>query len=434
MSWSKHRPAPTLRSRVSGFGVLVIACWLVVLTVGFTVVLDAQLRQQADATLQDRAEAAATTVVRSPGGEIEVIETDADTALDAGIWVYDGSRPVERGSGPTSVQAAADHLATSPGSYDTTGSTRLYSARVVRDGTAIATVVASISLTAYEGAAGTAIAGTAVLAVMVIVGAYVVLRLAAARALRPVYAMSVQAAAWAADARPDRFGRHQRYRELDSLAGNLDALLDHLAAVLRHERQLSAELSHELRTPLSRIVSEAELLARSREDEGLAAIRASAQSMSMILETLLSSARAQYARLPGTCSLASVLDGLDVVADTVVIHADADVVGVDAAVAARIFAPIFDNARRYARTAITVDAARADGGITVDIHSDGRRIPEDLHERVFEPGFRAVPDDGHDGAGLGLPLTRRLARAVDGDVTILPTATGTTVRVVLPPG
>lgn len=434
MPWCERRRLPTVRSRVSAFGVLVIAAWLTVLTAGFGVVLHAVLRQQADATLQARAEAVASTVVRSADGRVGVVETDADTALDTGIWVYVGQRTVERSSGSTELQAAADLRAAAPGSYGTLDSTRLYSLPVARAGVPPATVVAAISLSVFDRATRAAVAGTSLLAALTIVGAYVVLRFAAARALRPVHMMSTQAATWSERARPDRFGQHQRYRELDALAHNLDALLDRLAAVLRHERQLSAELSHELRTPLSRIVGEVDLLGRTDDSEGAVAIRAAAESMGEILETLLTTAKIDNARLPGTCSLSAVLAELDRRTRTVAVRGDADTIGVGAAVTARILAPILDNAHRYARTAVAVDARRVPDGIAIDIADDGPRIAADLYERVFDPGFRAFPDDGHDGAGLGLPLARRLARAADGDVTVLPTATGTTVRVVLPPG
>jgi signal transduction histidine kinase len=435
MSLSERRRVPTLQSRISALGVTVIAGWLIALIVGFDVILGAQVRQQADATLQARAEAAASTVVRSADSTVSVVETDSDTALDTSIWVYDGRRAIERGIGPPVVQAAADMRAAAPGSYSSTGSVRFYSMPVARDGMTIATVVASISLTPYDVATETAIVGTGLLAVLVIVGAFVVLRLAAARALRPVQTMSAQAAAWSERARPDRFGQHQRYRELGILAHNLDALLDRLAAVLRHERQLSGELSHELRTPLSRIMSEADLLLlRSPDCEAATAIRAAAESMAAILETLLSTAQLDNGRLPGICSLPAVLDGLALPTHTVTIDPDTDLVGVDGAVIVRILTPILDNAHRYADTAIAINARRLDSAIAIDVHSNGPRVAEDLHERVFEPGFRAVPDDGHDGAGLGLSLARRLARAADGDVKIIPTATGTTVRVVLPPG
>lgn len=61
--------------------------------------------------------------------------------------------------------------------------------------------------------------------------------------------MSAQAGRWSADQVERRFGSQRRPAELAELAGTLGGMLDRISAVLRHERQLSAELSHELRTP-----------------------------------------------------------------------------------------------------------------------------------------------------------------------------------------
>jgi signal transduction histidine kinase len=47
---------------------------------------------------------------------------------------------------------------------------------------------------------------------------------------------------------------------------------------------------------------------------------------------------------------------------------------------------------------------------------DGPGVPEQDLELVFEPGHTTH----EDGAGLGLALSRRLVRAVGGDVVALP--------------
>ncbi|MFC9759203.1 histidine kinase dimerization/phospho-acceptor domain-containing protein [Streptomyces sp. NPDC056921] len=88
-----------------------------------------------------------------------------------------------------------------------------------------------------------------------------------------------------------------RPAELASLAGSPDELLDQLAAVLQHERQLSAELSHELRTPLARITAETDgLTARPRtpaeQHTAHEAIASAAAEMRRICETLLTDAQA----------------------------------------------------------------------------------------------------------------------------------------------
>jgi len=52
------------------------------------------------------------------------------------------------------------------------------------------------------------------------------------------------------------------------------------------------------------------------------------------------------------------------------------------------------------------------GATLVSVSNDGEEIPLDDAERIFAPGV-----SGTGGAGLGLPLARRLARAAGGDVT-----------------
>lgn len=51
-----------------------------------------------------------------------------------------------------------------------------------------------------------------------------------------------------------------------------------------------------------------------------------------------------------------------------------------------------------------------------------------------EAGRRAHPGDGHDGAGLGLPPARRLARSAGGDITLASSSKGARFVVSLPAG
>jgi signal transduction histidine kinase len=71
---------------------------------------------------------------------------------------------------------------------------------------------------------------------------------------------------------------------------------------------------------------------------------------------------------------------------------------------------------RHARASVVLTATPTDGAVEVVVTDDGPGVPEALAEAVFEPGFRGNGADGHDGAGLGLPLARRLAGAVGGTV------------------
>lgn len=60
-------------------------------------------------------------------------------------------------------------------------------------------------------------------------------------------------------------------------------------------------------------------------------------------------------------------------------------------------------------------------------------MPPDMHEHIFAPGVRLSTGDRHDGAGLALALARRLARAADGNVTVISHLAPCTFLVDLPP-
>lgn len=429
----------TLRGRVSLLGLAVIAAWVLILTVAFDVVFADRLHRDLDSVLHARAAATAATVVVGPGDAVSVADQRDDQPLDSEIWVYSGRRAVDRPAAADALQPVADEIARTGGYRDGPSDTRLYGLPISHAGRQVGTVVASASTAPYERARTAAIEGSALVALLVLLGAYPVLRIAASRALRPVDEMTHRAADWSAHALTERFGTGQRFREMQVLAETLDAVLDRLSAIVRHERRLSAELSHELRTPLSAIVAETDLLrARSHPpaelDAAHQAIHESALAMERILETLLSAARVDIQDAPGRCELHLAVEHLlrsrrgDEPAVVVSVPTDLGV-GVDAPIVERILAPILDNACRYARRRVTIRARRLPDSVVIEVGDDGPGVPADLQEDVFEPGRRAG-GDGHDGAGLGLALARRLARAAAGDVTL---ASASLFAVRLPP-
>jgi signal transduction histidine kinase len=242
-----------------------------------------------------------------------------------------------------------------------------------------------------------------------------------------------------------RFGHRSRPAELADLAATLDGVLDRLSAVLRHEQRLTAELSHELRTPLARLRAEVDL-ARDRPPgdpavtAGLRAVDSAAQDMQQIIETLLQAGRAGTRAAPGRCRPADAV--ADLLAAThpppgVRIAVDVDpglVAGVDAAVLQRLLAPVLDNAVRHARSSVQVHGRRSPEEVLLTVDDDGPGVAAEDVGRVFEPGWRADPDDEHPGGGLGLALAQRLATACGGIVTCHARTDGGRFEIVLPPG
>jgi two-component system heavy metal sensor histidine kinase CusS len=155
-------------------------------------------------------------------------------------------------------------------------------------------------------------------------------------------------------------------------------------------------------------------------------IAEAAQSMRSICDTLLNNAREKThnaSAAPGTATVAPVLHRLTTNLSTreqirtVVDVPDAELeAGVAPALLERIVGPLLTNALRYARSAVTVSARARPGGLRITVTDDGPGVPGEFLDDLFQPGRRADPGDGHDGAGLGLPLARRLARTVGGDV------------------
>ena len=63
---------------------------------------------------------------------------------------------------------------------------------------------------------------------------------------------------------------------------------------------------------------------------------------------------------------------------------------------------------------------------------DGPGVRSEETDTIFDPGVRGSSSDGTTGAGLGLALARRLARAAGGDVSAEPAAAGGRFAVRLP--
>lgn len=447
---SRLRPG-TLRGRVVLGAVAALALGLGVLVLAFNLLLAESLRRDVDSSLQSRADAALTTVSQRDGRLI-TSEGPGDAALDSGVWVYEGARAVEQPPASAALQQNVSGLVVADGRFATTpdGDYRLHSVPVVSGGRRAGTVVVAGSLAAYDRTTDLALVGSLLFAAAVLVAIATVMWLAVGGALRPVETMTSQAADWGDHDLDRRFGPAERPEELQQLAATFDGLLDRVAASLRHEQRLSAELSHELRTPLARIAAQAEILGRRPHDtdEQRAAAELtlrSTQRMTAILDTLMTAARAEARESPGVCDAGEAarraVEAVDAEAHrrgvTVSVSCPrATKAGADTEIAERILAPLLENAVRFAHTAVAVQVARSESHVVVDVHDDGPGIPTGRMRAVFEPGATFAPADmpDHDGAGLGLPLARRLARAAGGDVEVLACERGAHLRIRLPAG
>ena len=428
------RVGASLRRRLlmSVIGALAVA--LVLLIGAFNLVLRERLGREANSELAARASAELASL-HVVGGSLVAAETPDAAAPDVQAWVFGaGNRVLEQPRTDLAVQRAAELFARrGRGTEDPAGAhTRLYAVPVVADGRRLGTVVTAISLTPYDNTAQTALIASVALGVLLLGVAALAARVLISAALAPVSRMTAQAAAWSRLDSGQRLGLGPPRDELTALAATLDGLLDRAASSLRHEQRFSAELSHELRSPLASVIAEAQLALRHRgsDDEhraGYERILAAAQQMRRTLETLLAAARIEHRSAAATGDAATAANSaargcsdLAAAQGVTITVQDPNVpikVGVETEVAERVLAPLIENACRYGSSSVIVGMAQRTGAVVFTVQDDGPGVSQQHREQVFEPGWRNG-SGGDDGAGLGLPLARRLARAAGGDVYV----------------
>jgi signal transduction histidine kinase len=439
----------TLRGRIALSVGVAAAVVVVLLVAAFQVLLDRSLERSLEHALHEQADAALSGVAVRDGRV--VLRDDAYEHVLGEVWIYDGRRALARPSGYRAADAQADALVGRTGVFADVDHTdlRLY-ARAVRDGgREIGTIVSGESRRAYQRTMRVAAVGSIVLGAGFLLVVVLLAREITRRALGPVSRMARTAADWTANDLDRRFGPTDRPDELGALARTFDGMLDRMAASLRNEQRLTAELSHELRTPLARIVAELDLLRRrerprDERERAYAAIGRNAAEMHRILDTLMASARAEAGLDRGRSMLRPTLDRvadawapvLDARGARMEVRVgDEDLrVGVHESIVERAVAPLVDNASRFARSGVTIEAARVNGSVVLEVADDGPGILASEREAVFEPGRTGATANGHAGAGLGLTLSRRLARAAGGDVTVadIPDGGGARLRLELP--
>src|SRR3954447_16292529 len=289
----------TLRARVTLAAMGVFAVGLLAFSGLFNILLASRLNADASAVLRTRAAAQLATLDISHGG-LRTVEGPRDAALDRDAWVIAGGRVIERPAVESpAVARAVSSLAgvTHVTEKTVPGSIRLRAAPVRGPaGDRRGTVVVGVSLVPYEHTRRIALVGTAILSLVLLIGAAIAVRWAVRSALRPIAEMTARAADWSERDLHQRFGLGPPRDELTTLAATFDGLLRRIEAVLRHEQRFSAELAHELRTPLTGLRGEAELalLRPELDSESRSAferVLESSRRMETVIETLLATAR-----------------------------------------------------------------------------------------------------------------------------------------------
>jgi PAS domain S-box-containing protein len=288
-----------------------------------------------------------------------------------------------------------------------------------------------------------------------------------------------------ADARKvaaEEAARHEaelREKELRDLADKLTAQTEELAArtqeaedarhradesraradeANRAKSQFLAAMSHELRTPLNAIGGYAELLAMGvsgpvtpQQQEQLGRIKRSQDHLLGIINDILNFSKIEAGQLnyeTGPVVLKEVIDSVilmvtpqargkglrfedDGCRPDVVAHADR-------AKVEQIVLNLVSNAVKFTSEGGSITMScdlRGDDNVILKVKDTGSGIPPDKFEAVFEPFVQVgrTLTSTREGAGLGLAISRDLARAMGGDIKLESQVdVGSEFRLILP--
>ncbi|HEX9977604.1 MAG TPA: HAMP domain-containing sensor histidine kinase, partial [Acidimicrobiia bacterium] len=203
--------------------------------------------------------------------------------------------------------------------------------------------------------------------------------------------------------------------------------------LVRSKDEFLASVSHELRTPLTSVLGYADLLMDENigEEERmgmLLTIADQAADLSNIVEDLLVGARAELGQLGVASEKLDVLEQIDQLRCTfgsVLPPIDAVeapsgslwAVG-DPARVRQILRNLLSNAARYGGPRVKVTVTGEDHEVRVAVCDDGPALASEVATRVFDRYFRERDDPDQPGSvGIGLTISRDLARLMGGDLT-----------------
>jgi PAS domain S-box-containing protein len=203
-----------------------------------------------------------------------------------------------------------------------------------------------------------------------------------------------------------------------------------------------AAMSHELRTPLNAIAGYAQLMEEGvggdvseQQHEWLTRIRSSQQHLLAIVNDLLNYTRIEaggvlYDRVPILLhdTVEGVLAMVEPQATRKQIHLVHGGCAVDAVASAdrlkveQIVLNLLSNAVKFTPPSGTIELSCGVGSkvATITVRDSGPGVPIEEQRAIFEPFVQLgrTLTSAHEGAGLGLAISRDLARAMGGDVTV----------------
>lgn len=223
----------------------------------------------------------------------------------------------------------------------------------------------------------------------------------------------------------------------------------HLEKLVRSKDDFVASVSHELRTPLTAVVGLTQELrdgwsrfSSAETLEFVSLIADQSTEVANIVEDLLVAARADIGKVTISARDIDICEQVDAVVAALGLDPEENIhieqapearAWADAARVRQIIRNLLTNALRYGGRHLELRVQGKNGSVFVTVSDDGPGVPEEQRESIFEPYERAHTISSQPASvGLGLTVSRQLARLMGGDLVYQPTETGSTFELALP--
>lgn len=262
------------------------------------------------------------------------------------------------------------------------------------------------------------------------------------RSLRPVDVMRQDVDRITSRSLNQRISLDAADDEISRLGETMNGMLDRLERGQQRQQQFVSDAAHELRTPLASMAAQLDVDAEhpTVADPHLTAqhLRSEVTRLQNMVEALLALARSDQSA--GKSGSETLLDLDDLVVEAaqriprddqspqLVIDAETGaVVRGNSPALERIVENLVANALRHAATEVAVSVRVGVGpGVVVVVDDDGPGVPPEDRDQVFERFVRLDDARARDagGSGLGLALSREIARTHAGTLTAEDNASG----------
>jgi signal transduction histidine kinase len=215
--------------------------------------------------------------------------------------------------------------------------------------------------------------------------------------------------------------------EVQPLVDDLNALLEDREKAVRRAVSTAGDLAHGLKTPLALLAQEADHAGAAGNPELADSISQQVERMSRQVNYHLARARAAASGAAGAprCPLAACADALVRTVSKLYVGRGLQISSLIAPdLCARvqredleeILGNLLDNACKWAKSMIVLDACRSGPMLVVTLDDDGPGLTADLRKVVLERGVRT--DENSPGSGLGLAIVRDLVEVYGGSISL----------------